>query len=75
MIIYRFGWKVPAETWTMAFCTCKQRSPLVQNNELWLLGELAKLEFGKSVHWKGQRVHFDRNTLSMVKENYNCKQN
>ena len=27
-----------------------------------LLGELAKSEFGKRVHWAGQRVHFDQIT-------------
>ena len=31
-----------------------------------LLGELAKSEFGKSVHSKGQRVHFDQSTTSRV---------
>ena len=29
-----------------------------------LLGKLTKSEFGKSVHWTGQRVHFDRNTAT-----------
>ena len=27
-----------------------------------ILGELTKLEFGNSVHWTEQKVHFDQST-------------